>query len=90
MLPMASPASCTAWLGVGPTCQISGANSLTMSSLSATAQPGPHTMPWEASSPANTALDWAGPPITMNGSFSAMAMASLLAAVWSVPAPVPT
>ena len=47
-------------------------------------------MPWEASSPANTALDWAGPPITANGSFSAMAMASLLAAVWSVPAPVPT
>ena len=50
--------------------------SSTISSGSVNADPGPHTMPRVASSPANTGLAWAGPPMTANGSFSAMAMAS--------------
>ena len=47
-----------------------------------------HTTPRAASSSENTVVDCCGPPITANGFFDAIAIASAFAAVVSAAAPV--
>ena len=86
---MATEAARTPCCGVCSDCHRYGSYSSTISSGSVKAQPGPQTMPRDASSPAKTALAWGGPPMTANGCFSAMAMASARAASTSSLAPVP-
>ena len=70
-------------------CQMYGRYCSTTSSGTAVAQKLAQMIPRDASSVAKTGPACPGPPTTMKGSFSAMAMASALADSRSAPAPVP-